>query len=48
MRFHLIIMRYYKGKTQTEIAERIGVSQVQISRIEKKALMKMRDNIQCV
>ena len=45
---NIIIMRYYKGKTQTEIAERIGVSQVQISRIEKKALMKMRDNIQCV
>jgi RNA polymerase sporulation-specific sigma factor len=44
----IIIMRYYKGKTQTEIAERIGVSQVQISRIEKKALMKMRNSIQCV
>ena len=38
----IIILRYFKGKTQTEIAERIGVSQVQISRIEKKALLSMR------
>ncbi len=38
----IIILRYFKGKTQTEIAKHIGVSQVQISRIEKKALLAMR------
>ena len=38
----IIKERYFKGRTQSEIAEEIGVSQVQISRIEKKALLKMR------
>lgn len=40
----IIIMRYYKGRTQSEISDIIGVSQVQVSRIEKKALMKLRDH----
>lgn len=39
----VIVMRYFKCKTQTEIAEKLGVSQVQVSRIEKKALIKMRE-----
>lgn len=38
----IIIMRYFRGKTQSEIAKMIGVSQVQISRIEKKAIEKIR------
>ncbi len=38
----IIIMRYYRGKTQSEIASEIGVSQVQVSRIEKRAIEKMR------
>lgn len=42
----IIRMRYYENKTQTEIASEIGVSQVQISRMEKKILLKMRQ--QCV
>lgn len=42
----IIILRYFKGKTQTDISEHIGVSQVQISRIEKKALLKMRSVIE--
>lgn len=40
----IIIMRYFRGKTQSEIAEMIGVSQVQVSRIEKKALTKLRES----
>ena len=40
----VIILRYYRGRTQTETAELIGVSQVQISRIEKKALLKLRSS----
>ena len=39
----IIVMRYFRGRTQAEIASVIGVSQVQISRIEKKALLKMRE-----
>lgn len=40
----LIAMRYFQNKTQTEIAKELGVSQVQISRMEKKILMKMRES----
>lgn len=38
----IIIFRYYKEKTQTEISQLLGISQVQVSRIEKRALEKMR------
>ncbi len=37
----IIYMRYYLDKTQTEIAAELGVSQVQVSRMEKKILQKM-------
>lgn len=39
----IIIMRYYKDKTQSEIARKIGISQVQVSRIEKKILRQMKE-----
>ena len=39
----VLVLRYFKGKTQTEIAEIMGVSQVQISRIEKNAIKKIRE-----
>ncbi len=38
----IIIMRYYRDKTQSEIAKELGVSQVQVSRIENKVLQNMR------
>lgn len=38
----IIIFRYYREKTQTQIADILGISQVQVSRIEKRALTKMR------
>ena len=38
----IILLRYFRGKTQSEIAKIIGVSQVQISRIEKKAIERIR------
>ena len=41
----IIILRYFKGKTQSEVATRLGMSQVQVSRIEKKVLTKMRQKI---
>ena len=39
---NLIVMRYFKDMTQTEIAEVMGISQVQVSRLENKILEKMR------
>lgn len=38
----IIDLRYYKNKTQMEIAEEIGISQAQVSRLEKGALERMR------
>lgn len=41
----IIILRYFKGKTQTEVAKWLGITQVQVSRIEKKILTEMRRKI---
>ena len=41
----VIVLRYYKGKTQSEIARIIGVSQVQVSRIEKRILENLRKSM---
>lgn len=38
----LIRMRYFQDKTQTEVAKVLGISQVQVSRLEKKILLEMR------
>ncbi len=38
----LIQMRYFQDKTQTEVAKCMGISQVQVSRLEKKILLSMR------
>lgn len=38
----VIMLRYFENKTQTQIAGILGVSQVQVSRLEKKILQKMR------
>ena len=38
----IIDMRFYKNKTQMEIADEIGISQAQVSRLEKGALERMR------
>ena len=40
----IIVMRYYRDKTQSEIAEELGVSQVQISRLENRIIEKIRLN----
>ena len=39
----IIVLRYFKEKTQSQVAQIVGVSQVQVSRIEKSVLEKMRD-----
>ena len=41
----IINMRFFRGKTQMEIADEIGISQAQVSRIEKSALERMRKAI---
>ena len=41
----IIKMRYFENKTQTEIAKEMGISQVQVSRLEKKILLKMREQL---
>lgn len=41
----LIILRYYQDKTQTEVAELLGISQVQVSRMEKKILLGLRERM---
>ena len=40
---HIIDMRFFEGKTQTEVAEEVGISQAQASRLEKNALKAMRN-----
>jgi len=39
----LLYMRYFQNKTQTEVAAKLGVSQVQVSRMEKKILLSLRE-----
>lgn len=41
----IIILRYFKEKTQVQIAKQLGISQVQVSRIEKKILDDLRNKI---
>ncbi len=42
---NLIKLRYFKGKTQTQTAEALGMTQVQVSRREKKILFTMREKM---
>ena len=39
----ILLMRYYNGKTQTEVSEEIGISQAQVSRLEKNALKVIKE-----
>ena len=41
----ILLMRYYIGKTQMEVSEEIGISQAQVSRLEKNALKSMKRNL---
>ena len=41
----ILYLRYNQGKTQTEISEEVGISQAQVSRLEKNALQNIRLNI---
>ena len=41
----IIKMRYFEERTQTDIAVELGISQVQVSRLEKRILAAMREKI---
>lgn len=41
----ILFLRYFQGKTQTEISSEVGISQAQVSRLEKNALKNIRANI---
>ena len=41
----IILRRYYLGQTQTKIAAQLGISQVQVSRLEKRILKQMRQRL---
>ena len=41
----IIVLRYFRDMTQSEVAEKIGVSQVQISRIENKIIKEFRQKL---
>lgn len=45
MEQELIRLRFFEDKTQTEVAGVLGISQVQVSRLEKKILVRMRQNL---
>lgn len=42
----IVYLRYYRGRTQTEIASEIGISQAQVSRLEKAALERLRKSME--
>ncbi|MBQ4110093.1 MAG: RNA polymerase sporulation sigma factor SigG [Clostridia bacterium] len=42
---HIVDLRFFEGKTQMEVASEVGISQAQVSRIEKSAIENMQKNI---
>ena len=42
---HILALRFFEGRTQTEVASEIGISQAQISRLEKAALERIKKQI---
>ncbi|MBQ5919108.1 MAG: sigma-70 family RNA polymerase sigma factor, partial [Lachnospiraceae bacterium] len=43
----IIKLRYFSDKTQAQVAESLGISQVQVSRLEKKILLRLREKMEC-
>ena len=42
---NILYLRFYQGKTQVEVANEIGISQAQVSRLEKNALSRIKSNV---
>jgi len=43
----ILFLRYFVGKTQVEISNEIGISQAQVSRLEKDAIKEIKENVLC-
>lgn len=43
----IIMMRYFMDKTQSDVAKKLGISQVQVSRLEKKILQTFQKRLKC-
>ena len=43
---NILYLRYLKGKTQVEVADEIGISQAQVSRLEKGAIKRIKQSIE--
>lgn len=43
--YNIIRLRFFEGKTQTEVADEISISQAQVSRLEKNALRHMKSHL---
>ncbi|MNJ77811.1 RNA polymerase sigma-F factor [compost metagenome] len=41
----ILSMRFFEGKTQMEVADEIGISQAQVSRLEKSAILQMQKHV---
>ena len=44
----IILLRFYKEQTQSQVGKILGITQVQVSRIEKKVLEKMKSKLEAV
>ena len=42
---HILALRFYDGRTQMEVAKEVGISQAQVSRLEKNAISRIKKNI---
>lgn len=42
----IILLRYFQDRTQSDVAKRLGISQVQVSRIEKRSLSQLREGME--
>ena len=42
---HILALRFYEGKTQMEVSAEVGISQAQVSRLEKSAINQIKKNI---
>ena len=42
---NILYMRFLQGKTQVEVANEIGISQAQVSRLEKSAISRIKDSV---
>ena len=42
----VLVLRFFESMTQTQIAERVGISQMHVSRLLSKSLARLRDQLQ--